>query len=103
MPRFSPVLVRRQFFTVPLDQEGRRPRAEPSLGAQRHCSHRSRFPLGLFEFKAYTREIDDSIANTHIQHGLKRHPSIQIWKAQVYSLFSLSIVRSKCVDMHANW
>ena len=66
MPRLSPVLVRRQFFTVPLDQEGRRPRAEPGLGAQRRCSRRSRFPLGLFEVEAYTKEINDSIANTYL-------------------------------------
>ena len=62
-------------------------RAELGLGAPRLLSCRLKFSLDLSGAEAYTREVDDSIANTHLQHGLKRHPFTQIWKAQVCSLF----------------
>ena len=50
-------------------------RAGPGPGALRCHNYRSRFPPCLFGVEAYTREIDDSINNTHLQHGLKKHPS----------------------------
>lgn len=28
-----------------------------------------------FRLEAYTGEVDDSIVDTYLQHGLKRHPS----------------------------
>ena len=37
--------------------------------------------------KAYTREIDDSIKDTYLQHDLKRHPFTQARKGQVHSSF----------------
>ena len=48
--------------------------AGPGLGAQRHQGRRSRFQPGLSGVKAYIREINHGIANTHLQHGLKKHP-----------------------------
>ena len=49
-------------------------------GAPRCRSHRLRFLPCLARAKAYTREIDDSIDDTHLQHDLKRHPSAQARK-----------------------
>jgi len=51
--------------------------------ALRRSTHRSRFPPCQVKAEAYTREIDESISNTQLQHGLKTHPSAQAWKAQV--------------------
>ena len=50
-------------------------KAKPGPGASRRCSCRLRFPPCLSRAKAYTGEIDDSIDNTYLQNGLKRHPS----------------------------
>lgn len=61
--------------------------ARLNLGALRCSTHRSRFPLCQFEVEAYTREIDESISDTQLQHGLKTHPSTQAWKAEVYLSF----------------
>lgn len=66
-------------------------RVRPGLGAQSRRGRKLRFPLSLSRAEAYTRENIDSIANTHLQHDLKRHPSIQIQKAQVCSLFLLQL------------
>lgn len=43
------------------------------LGTQGCHSHRPRFQPSLSKVEAYIGEIDDSIADTHLQHGLKRH------------------------------
>ena len=64
--------------------------ARPSLGAQSCQGHRPKFPPSLFGVKAYTGEIDHSIANTRLQHSLKRQPFAQTQKAQVCSLFSFN-------------
>ena len=48
--------------------------AELGPGTPRHCSHRTRFSLGLSRAEAYTGEVVDSIDDTHLQHDLKRHP-----------------------------
>ena len=50
-------------------------KAKPSLSAVRCHSHRLRFLPGLGGVAAYIGEIDDSIDDTHLQHGLKRHTS----------------------------
>ena len=62
-------------------------RARPSLGPQRRHNRRSRFPPSLSGAEADTGEIDHSIANSYLQHGLKRHPFTLTRKAQVHSLF----------------
>ena len=49
-------------------------------GALRCRSHRPTFPPRQAASKAYTREIDDSIEDTHLQHDLKRHPFAQVRK-----------------------
>ena len=49
--------------------------AELGPGASRCRSCRLRFLSYLSGTEAYTREINDSIDDTHFQHGLKRHPS----------------------------
>ena len=77
-------------------------RVELGLGTPRCRSCRPRFPPYLAGAEAYTREINDNIDNTHLQHGLKRHFSAHIQKAQVCSFFS-SLVKFGYVDMHANW
>ena len=64
--------------------------AGPGLGAQWRRGRRLRFPPSLSGVEAYTREIDHSIVDTYLQHGLKRHPSAQTWKAQLCSLFSFN-------------
>ena len=62
-------------------------RARPGLGPQRHHNRRSRFPPSLSGAEVDTGEIDHSIANSYLQHGLKRHPFTLTQKAQVHSLF----------------
>ena len=62
-------------------------RAEPSVGTPRCRNPRPRFLPCLSGAKAYTGEVDDSIDDTHLHHGLKRHPSTQIQKVQVCSFF----------------
>lgn len=48
-------------------------RNERSPGASRHRNRRARFLPCLSRAKAYIGEVDDSIADNHLQHGLKRH------------------------------
>lgn len=56
-----------------------------SYSALRHSTRRSRFPLCQARSKAYTREIDESINDTHLQQDLKTRPLAQARKAQVCS------------------
>ena len=43
--------------------------------APKRRSRRPRFPPYQAGSEAYTREIDDNIKDTYLQHDLKRHPS----------------------------
>ena len=74
-------------FDVDVDLEAN-DRAELGPGALKRRSCRLRFLPGLSG--AYTGKSNDSIVNTNLQHGLKRHPSTQIWKAHVCSFFSFN-------------
>ena len=47
---------------------------KPDLGAQR-CSLRPRFSPRQADADAYTRAMDGGIRDTHLQCGLKDHPS----------------------------
>ena len=62
-------------------------RAETGLGTPRCSSRRSRFPPCQVRAEAYIKKVDDSIDDTHLQHGLNRHPSAQAQKGQVHSFF----------------
>jgi len=57
--------------------------AEGVPSALRCRSRKPRLPLHQARLEAYTREIDDSIEDTYLQHDLERHPSAQAWKGQV--------------------
>lgn len=73
------------------DDLGTDGRAKIGPGTQRCQGHRPRFLPRLFGAEAYTREINHNIANIHLQHGLKRHPSTQTRQAQVCSLFLIQL------------
>ena len=60
------------------------------LGAPRCRSCRPIFLPFLSRVEAHTGKVDDIIDDTHLQHGLKRHPFAQTRKAQVCSLFSFN-------------
>ena len=61
-------------FDVDADLEAN-DRADLGPGTLKHRSHRPRFLSGLFRAEDYAGKFDDNIAGTHLQHGLKRHPS----------------------------
>ena len=67
-------------FDIDVDLEAD-DKAGPGPSASRYSSHKPRFSPCLAKAKAYTRVVDDSIDDTHLQHGLKRHPSTQSWKS----------------------
>ena len=54
----------------------------PDLGARR-CSLRPRFPPHHAGANAHTGAVDRGIRDTHLQHGLKNHPSAQALKGKV--------------------
>ena len=54
----------------------------PDLGARRR-SLRPRFPPHPAEANAHTGAVDKGIRDTHLQHGLKNHPSAQALKGKV--------------------
>ena len=76
-------------FDVDADLEAN-DRADLGPGTPKHRSHRPRFLSGLFRAEDYAGKFDDNIAGTYLQHGLKRHPSTQIWKAHVCSFLSFN-------------
>ena len=60
-------------FDIDADLEAN-DRARSSPGALRLCSRRPRFSPSLAGAEACIGEIDDSIDDTHLHHGPKRHP-----------------------------
>ena len=65
-------------------------------------SRRPRFPPCQAKSEAYTREIDDSIEDTHLQHNLKRHPSAQVRKGLVHSFLPFHLSVRYIYSMYAN-